>query len=84
MTPDLPKLPFIVTDAAGPKVAGGAVKPGDTIHLTEFEARSELLAGVIRSAADPEAVAEVPAVDTATTAETPADDGASGKPARRR
>ncbi|WP_341992316.1 hypothetical protein [Azorhizobium sp. AG788] len=69
MTPDLSKLSFVVTDAAGPKVAGRVVKPGDTLLLTEFEARSELLAGVIRPATETEAVAEVPADD---------------KPARRR
>lgn len=68
MTPE-PKLSFVVTDAAGPKVAGRVAKPGDTLLLTEFEARSELLAGVIRPAAETEAVAEVPADD---------------KPARRR
>ncbi|WP_341990364.1 hypothetical protein [Azorhizobium sp. AG788] len=68
------KLSFIVTDAAGPKVAGRSARAGETLHLTEFEARTELLAGAIRPApADPEAPAE-----------TAAEDGGSDKPARRR
>lgn len=54
MTSDLLKLPFVVTEAAGPKVAGRSARAGETLHLTEFEARTELLAGVIRAApADP-------------------------------
>lgn len=72
MAPE-PKLSFVVTEAAGPKVAGRVAKPGDTLLLTEFEARSELLAGVIRPAADP-----------ATAPETPADESGADKPARRR
>lgn len=66
------KLPFVVTELAGPKVAGRVVKPGDPIELTAFEARTELLAGVIRPApADPEAPVETGEAEPA-------------KPARRR
>ena len=38
---------YIVTELAGPKVAGRRVAHGDTIELTEAEARAELIAGVI-------------------------------------
>ncbi len=38
---------YIVTKLAGPKVAGRFVKHGDTLVLTEPEARLELLNGAI-------------------------------------
>lgn len=38
---------YTVTALAGPKVAGRNVKAGDALDLTDNEARSELLAGVI-------------------------------------
>lgn len=83
MTSDLLKLPFVVTEAAGPKVAGRVVKPGDPLQLTAFEARTELLAGVIRPAPADAAVPE--------TSEAPADPEApvgtgeaEPRPARRR
>lgn len=38
---------FTVTEAAGPRVAGKRVKAGETIRLTEDEARSELVFGTI-------------------------------------
>ncbi|MGX5775547.1 hypothetical protein [Methylorubrum zatmanii] len=38
---------YTVTDQAGPKVAGRAVSAGDTLALTEPEARAELLSGAI-------------------------------------
>ncbi len=46
---------YIVADEAPPRVAGRRVSPGETIRLTEDQARSELLALHIRPAAtDPE------------------------------
>lgn len=39
------KIAYVVTEKAGPKVAGRAVAPGEELLLTEFEARAELLAG---------------------------------------
>lgn len=39
---------YIVTDKAGPKVAGRRVERGATLVLTEPEARYELLSGAIR------------------------------------
>ncbi|BAF88153.1 unknown protein [Azorhizobium caulinodans ORS 571] len=80
MTSDLLKLPFVVTEAAGPKVAGRSARVGETLHLTEFEARTELLAGVIRPApADPEAPQTSGNSDTGTTTGE-----AEPRPARRR
>lgn len=38
---------YIVTEAAPPRVAGRAAKPGQILALTELQARSELLAGAI-------------------------------------
>jgi hypothetical protein len=38
---------FTVTKVAGPRVAGKRVKAGETIRLTEDEARSELVFGTI-------------------------------------
>lgn len=77
------KLPFIVTELAGPKVAGRVVKPGDPIQLTAFEARTELLAGVIRPAPTDAAVSETS--EAAAAPEAPVETGeAEPKPARRR
>ena len=57
---------YIVTELAGPKVAGRRVTHGDTIGLTEAEARTELIAGVIaphpaESSAAAETIASEPA-----------------------
>ena len=41
------KLEYVVTELAGPKVAGMAVERGRSLFLTEAQARSELLAGAI-------------------------------------
>ncbi|EAU40158.1 hypothetical protein FP2506_11397 [Fulvimarina pelagi HTCC2506] len=38
---------YEVTERAGPKVAGRRVKAGDTLRLTEAEARSDLLTGAL-------------------------------------
>lgn len=38
---------YVVTDRAGPFVAGLRVNPGDELELTENEARTELLEGAI-------------------------------------
>lgn len=65
---------YIVTDLAGPKVAGRRVQIGETIDLTENEARSELLAGVITPV-----VAAAPAV-----AEDAAPADAADEPKKRR
>lgn len=57
---------YIVTDKAGPKVAGRRVQSGETIELTENAARGELLAGAI--------VPEPPAsTDTPAAADAPAE-----------
>lgn len=39
------QIAYVVTETAGPKVAGRTVAPGEELLLTEFEARAELLAG---------------------------------------
>lgn len=39
---------YIVTDTAGERVAGGRVVHGQSLSLTEAEARHELLAGTVR------------------------------------
>ena len=41
------KTAYLVTDRAGPKVAGRRVKAKDEIRLTEEEARADLLTGAI-------------------------------------
>lgn len=38
---------YVVTDAAGPRVAGARVKPGDVLRLTEDQAFAELRFGNI-------------------------------------
>lgn len=43
------KTTYVVTELAGPRVAGRACMPNDTIELTEAEARLELIAGTIRA-----------------------------------
>jgi len=68
---------YIVTELAGPKVAGRRVSHGDPIDLTENEARAELLAGVI--ALPPE---ENPAGSTSTDEAASAD--VAGEPKKRR
>ncbi|MFA7604029.1 MAG: hypothetical protein WCY29_13550 [Novosphingobium sp.] len=42
------KNTYVVTELAGPRVAGRACVPNKTIELTEAEARFELIAGTIR------------------------------------
>lgn len=42
--PDDGRIEYTVTASAPPRVAGRRVKPGETIRLTEPEARAELLA----------------------------------------
>lgn len=41
---------YTVTELAGPRVAGRAVKPGQRIELTAEEARFEVLAGHLKLA----------------------------------
>lgn len=38
---------YLVTERAGPRVADRPVRPGDELQLTEAEARTDELAGVI-------------------------------------
>lgn len=56
---------YTVTAAAGDRVAGRRVRPGDTIELSENAARGELIAGAIVPTAETpaEAPAETPAGD---------------------
>jgi hypothetical protein len=42
------KIAYVVTETAGPKVAGHTVARGEELLLTEFEARAELIAGSLR------------------------------------
>lgn len=42
------KTDYVVTDSAGPRVAGRLAASGDTIALSEQEARMEILNGAIR------------------------------------
>lgn len=42
------KTDYIVTETAPPRVAGRLVLPGDTVQLTDDEARLEVLNGSIR------------------------------------
>lgn len=43
---------YTVTEQAGPRVAGRAVKPGQRIELTAEEARFEVLAGHLKLAGE--------------------------------
>lgn len=62
---------YIVTEKAGPKVAGRRVQVGDTLELSENAARTELLAGVIAPAPSSSApVAETNAEAAAVTETT--------------
>lgn len=69
---------FTVTPLAGPKVAGRPVAIGAEIELTEFEARAELLAGVIVPATAKPAAPAAPAEGGDAPAE------ATEAPARKR
>ena len=66
------KTAYVVTESAGPKVAGRRATPGDELRLTEFEARAELLAGSLRpkeSKPAAETIAEEPVEEV--TADVP-------------
>lgn len=69
------KTAYVVTESAGPKVAGRRATPGDELRLTEFEARAELIAGSLRpKESEPvaEAAEEEAGAVTETGAEKPA------------
>ena len=56
------QIAYVVAEKAGPKVANRPVAPGEELLLTEFEARTELLAGSLRpKAVEPAAASEAPA-----------------------
>ena len=74
---------YTVTKLAGPKVAGRVAAEGETLRLTEAEARGELLAGAIvedpRRAGDP--FGTTVAADALEPASKPAD-RAADKPGK--
>ena len=63
---------YTVTDQAGPKVAGRVAAAGDTLTLTEPEARAELTAGAIVPKGQKAAPAEPSQASTKRLADTQA------------
>ncbi|MGX1100254.1 hypothetical protein [Amorphus sp. MBR-141] len=55
---------WIVTENAGPQVAGRSVTKGETIELTEHQARAEVIAGSLKPAPNAGDAAEPETVET--------------------
>lgn len=81
------KQTYIVTDKAGPKVAGRVVKAGDPLELTDLEAAYERQLGTIKKAPSPaEAAAEPVTDEVASEPESeasPAEPDLSGRRSKR-
>lgn len=70
------KTVYVVTESAGPKVAGRRANRGDELLLTEFEARAELIAGSLRPK-ESEPVAEGAEEEAGAATETGAEEPAA-------